>query len=136
MTDSADLDEAPVALLPYDEIGGAAAVRALVERFYDLMEQDPIYGELRALHAADLRPMRAALAGFLAGWLGGPRDWFAANPGTCIMSSHREFAFGAAEAAQWTDAMARALADTGVPAGLAARMNELFGRMARGMLLR
>ena len=118
---------------PFERIGGAAPVAALVERFYDLMEQDPDYAELRATHAPDLGPMRASLAGFLTGWLGGPRDWFAANPGKCVMSAHARFDIGPEEAAQWLHAMMRAMADTQVPADLAAQLNQVFTRMGTAM---
>ena len=47
----------------------------------DLMEADPAYETLRALHAADLSPMRDSLSDFLMAWLGGPRDWFVQRPG-------------------------------------------------------
>lgn len=126
-------DGTPAPPLPYEEIGGPDAVRALVERFYDLMEADPLYAELRAMHDADLGPMRLSLTGFLSAWLGGPRDWFAANPGKCIMSAHRALNFGAQEARQWTDAMTRAMAETQVPAALAQQMREAFMRMAGAM---
>ena len=118
---------------PFERIGGATPVAALVERFYDLMEQEPGYAALRAMHAADLGPMRASLAGFLTGWLGGPRDWFAANPGKCVMSAHAPFDIGPQEAAQWLHAMARAMADTQVPADLAAQLNQVFTRMGTAM---
>jgi len=124
---------ADVEILPYQQIGEAPAVRRVVERFYDLMESDPAYAELRALHAPDLGPMRQSLAGFLIGWLGGPRDWFDARPGKCMMSMHAQVPVNAATARQWREAMARALADTGVDAGLAARINEAFARMSEGM---
>lgn len=51
--------------LPYERIGGRAPIAALVERFYDLMESDPAYSELRAIHAPELAPMRESLADFL-----------------------------------------------------------------------
>lgn len=119
--------------LPFDLIGGADAVRAMVERFYDLMDGDPAYAGLRAMHGADLQPMRASLTGFLTAWLGGPRDWFTANPGICMMSLHRALDIGADEAGQWTDAMARAMAEAQVPAALADQLGEAFLRMAGGM---
>jgi len=118
---------------PFIAAGGADGVAALVNRFYDLMETDPAYAELRALHAADLAPMRASLTGFLSGWLGGPRDWFDANPGRCMMSMHANVPVSALTARQWTAAMGRALADTGVEPDLAARILDAFTRMAAAM---
>ncbi len=56
----------------FDQIGGAARIDALVEAFYDLIETDPAYAELRAMHAADMTPVRASLKGWMSGWLGGP----------------------------------------------------------------
>lgn len=120
-------------LLPYDEIGGSAVIRAVVDRFYDLMDGDPRFRHLRELHGPDLAPMRDSLAGFLTAWLGGPKDWFAAHPDACIMSLHRQLGFGAQASEEWTSAMARALADTGVPVDLAERMNAAFRKMGRAM---
>jgi hemoglobin len=121
---------------PYDLIGGAEPIAALVDRFYDLMDQDPAYGRLRALHAPDLSPMRRSLTGFLIGWLGGPRDWFEARPGVCMMSAHAKVPIDAETARQWTQAMGRALADGGLPPELAAQIELAFGRMAEGMARR
>lgn len=118
---------------PFDLVGGEAVVRRVVDRFYDLMDQEPAYAELRALHAPDLAPMRESLSGFLTGWLGGPRDWFAAHPGVCVMSAHARIPVDRATAAQWCEAMARALADAGVDPDLAAQINTAFGRMSQGM---
>ena len=119
---------------PFDLIGGEAEVRRFVDRFYDLMDSDPAYAALRALHAPDLGPMRASLAGFLVAWLGGPRRWFEERPGACIMSAHRKFAISRDIAGQWTHAMTRALADSQVDASLAARMAEAFTAMSNGMV--
>ena len=66
----------------FARIGGTEGVRAVVERFYDLMQDDPRYAALRAMHAEDLFPVRVSLTQFLSAWLGGPRDWFEARPGT------------------------------------------------------
>ena len=120
-------------MLPFEELGGAPILSALVERFYDLMESDPRFAQLRSIHGADLMPMRASLTGFLTAWLGGPRDWFVQRPGACIMSAHRQLSFGASHTDQWTAAMAQALRDINAPPELAARLNEAFLRMGRAM---
>jgi hemoglobin len=107
---------------------------AIANRFYDLMEQDPAYAELRAMHAPDLGPMRQSLPRFLAGWAGGPRDWFEANPGKCMMSMHREFPIDRQTAGQWADAMTRAIGDAAPqPENIAQAMTDVLSRMARGM---
>lgn len=125
--------EAP-ATSPFERIGGHAVLRAITDRFYDLMDQDPAYAELRAIHAADLTEMRAQLPAFLAGWAGGPRDWFVANPGKCMMSMHAPFPINRQTAEQWAAAMTRAIAETEVAdREIALAMADVLSRMARGM---
>lgn len=119
---------------PFEQLGGRPAIERVVGRFYDLMASDPAYAGLRALHAADLAPMKQALAGFLTGWAGGPRDWFDANPGKCMMSMHSGFTITPATAGQWVTAMERAFADCGLADHpVALLMNEQFRMMAGGM---
>ena len=118
---------------PFDLIGGRDAVARLVNRFYDLMAAEPDYDALRRMHAEDLGPMRESLTGFLSGWLGGPRDWFEAHPGACVMSLHGRLPITAATAGQWTHAMSRALDDAGIDPDLRGQINQAFGRMSAGM---
>lgn len=120
---------------PYDIIGGREGVRRFVDRFYDLMEGDAAYADLRAMHAGDLGPMRESLTGWLTAWTGGPHDWFDANPGKCMMSAHRAIGVTDQTAGQWVDAMTRAIAECGPgQADLAALMTERLGMMARAMV--
>lgn len=118
---------------PYDRLGGAPVVAAIANRFYDLVESDPAYAPLRAIHAADLQAVRHGLTRFLSGWLGGPRDWF--DRGQCIMSIHRVFPVTPQLADQWADAMSRAIAmQPQVDDVLRARMVETLAHMTRGMV--
>ena len=119
---------------PFYLLGGHDVMQAIVDRFYDLMDSDPAYAELRAMHAPDLSPMRKGLTGFLTGWAGGPRDWFDANPGRCMASVHKPFTISAEVSGQWADAMRRAIADV-APADekLAKAMAGVLEEMARGM---
>ena len=119
---------------PFELLGGHPVIQRIVERFYDLMGQDPAYTELRALHAPDLAPMRRSLALFLAAWCGGPRDWFEENPGKCMMSAHKGIPIPPTVASQWADAMNRAIAERGPEdQKLGAEMADMLGRMARSM---
>ena len=119
---------------PFLAVGGRDGVRGIVDRFYDLMESSPAYRDLRAMHAQDLTPMRASLTNFLCGWLGGDTDWFAANPGKCMMSLHARFPINAAVADQWISAMRQAIEDCGVEKETASRINTAFGAMASAMV--
>lgn len=117
----------------YEMLGGKLMVRQIVDRFYDLMDADPAYAELRALHAADLEPIRASLTGFLVAWLGGPRDWFEEHPGLCMMSAHRDVTITEVSARQWADAMTHAVQDRVADATLAEKMGEALASMALAM---
>ncbi len=121
-------------MTPYDLIGGRAVIQRVVDRFYDLMDTEARFATLRSLHAPDLAPMRASLAGFLCGWAGGPRDWFEANPGKCMMSAHSGLAITRETAAQWLAAMDCAFEDCGLgDHAVATLMIERFAMMSRGM---
>lgn len=58
---------------PYQLLGGESAVRRLVDKFYDIMDADPVAAGVRALHRPDLTEPRDRLFMFLSGWLGGPQ---------------------------------------------------------------
>lgn len=105
---------AGTARTPYEMIGGAEAVRRLVDRFYEIMDQEPAAAGIRAMHAADLGPMREKLFEFLSGWLGGPPLYFERTGTVCLTEPHRPFAIGVAERDQWLMCMRRALVDVGV----------------------
>ncbi len=119
---------------PFQAIGGAPAIRRLADAFYDLMDSDAQYAQLRALHATDLAPMRESLAGYLTVWLGGPRDWLETRKVTCLMSMHRDIRVTRETAAQWTGAMRQALENAEVAPPLSGRMQEIFAQMAEAMV--
>tara|TARA_E500000305_G_C3988411_1_gene220680 strand:+ start:215 stop:613 length:399 start_codon:yes stop_codon:yes gene_type:complete len=112
---------------PFEALGGKPVIEQIVNRFYDLMDSDPAYAELRAMHAPDLAPMRRSLAGWLTAWAGGPNDWFEQNPGKCVMSAHRGLGVTKATARQWINAMGRAIAAAELENQMLA--NELENRL-------
>jgi hemoglobin len=119
---------------PYERIGGLAVLRRITARFYDIVETDTAFAALRAMHAPDLAPMRDALPLFLAGWCGGPRTWWEANPGKCMVSMHAPFGIDRETAGEWANAMRRAIADVAPrDTPMADALADVLGRMARGM---
>lgn len=56
----------------YEWLGSESGVKALADKFYDLMDLEPAYSHLRSLHQADLQHSRDTLFWFLCGWTGGP----------------------------------------------------------------
>ena len=85
----------PTGATPYERLGGDAAVRALVDRFYDLMDLEPQYTELRQTHGNDLGHARDKLYWFLSGWLGGPDHYLERFGHPRRRARHLPFASGA-----------------------------------------
>jgi len=130
MTATDTTPAAPIQSSPYELIGGAAAVRRIVDRFYDIMDSDPAAAAIRAMHARDLTPMRDRLFEFLSGWLGGPPLYFQRPDHKCIVSAHRPYAIGEAERDQWMMCMRRAMEDCNVDAEIRSLLDKPLHRMA------
>ncbi len=121
-------------ITPFEMIGGVEPIRRVVDAFYDLLENDPQYAELRAMHAPDLAPMRAALTGFFTGWMGGSREWFNARGGFCVMTRHAKMPVTEKTAQQWNGALRAALVAAQVEPGFAAQMDQILTMLAVGMV--
>jgi hemoglobin len=117
----------------FDAVGGEGAVRALVDRFYDLMELEPAYAGIRALHPATLDGSRDKLYWFLSGWLGGP-DLFVQRFGhPRLRARHLPYAIGTAERDQWMACMRQAMAECGLDVALRERLGAAFFNTADWM---
>jgi len=81
----------------FERIGGEPGTRALVDRFYDLMDLDPAAKELRALHPTTLDGSRDKLFWFLCGWLGGPQHNTDRFGHPMLRARHLPFAIGIKE---------------------------------------
>lgn len=118
---------------PFDWIGGEAPVRALVDRFYDLMDLEPGYAALRATHGTTLDDARDKLFWFLCGWLGGPDYYISRFGHPRLRMRHMPFSIGILERDQWLACMDQAMGDTGVPAELRERLKQSFFQTADWM---
>jgi len=90
--------------------GGEAGLRALVDRFYDLMAARPSAQTIRAMHPADLTVSRDKLARFLCGWLNGPNRYQEKYGAISIPGAHAHLAIGTVERDAWLECMREALA--------------------------
>lgn len=118
---------------PYESIGGEPVVRALVERFYDLMELDPAYERLRAVHGSSLESAREKLFLFLSGWLGGPPLYADRHGHPMLRARHLPFAIGTVERDQWMACMKQAMAEVDVPSELRGPLEGAFFKTADWM---
>ncbi len=118
---------------PFTWIGGEEHVKALTERFYDLMDLEPGYTALRAAHGPDLSNARQRLFWFLCGWLGGPQHYTEQFGHPRLRMRHMPFAIGILERDQWLACMDQAMAETDVPADLRERLKNSFFQTADWM---
>ena len=128
-----NIEEKPAFDTPFEWIGGEARVQALVDRFYDLMDLEPGYAELRAVHGSVLDDARQKLFWFLCGWLGGPQYYTDRFGHPRLKARHMPFKVGVVERDQWLACMDQAMTETGVPPALHERLNKSFFQTADWM---
>ena len=98
--------------VPFDLVGGADRVRAIVETFYDVMsEREPALAKLHECDAAGhvARGPRDRFALFLIGWLGGPQDYIATHGHPRLRMRHGRVLVNEAMRDAWLRSMTAAL---------------------------
>ena len=130
-------DDDPAEALPtptaYTLLGGDARVRELVDRFYDLMDLEPAYAELRATHGSSLTESRQKLFWFLCGWMGGPDHYVERFGHPRLRMRHMPFAIGIKERDQWVACMRQAMTELNVEPVLLERLTASFMNTADWM---
>ena len=114
----------------FELLGGVDQIRALVERFYDVMDSDPKAANLRAIHAADLTEAREKLFMFLTGWTGGPQLYIERYGHPFLRRRHLPFAIGEELRDQWMYCMVRAMHDIGVEEEVMRKLAEALWGVA------
>jgi len=127
------IEEKPPFDTPFEWIGGEEKVRALVDRFYDLMDLEPGYQELRQAHGSSLQDARDKLFWFLCGWLGGPDHYQQRFGHPRLRVRHMPFSIGILERDQWLACMDQAMGDVGVDEKLRSRLGQSFFQTADWM---
>lgn len=124
---------APTETTIFEVLGGEPGIRALVERFYDIMDVDRDLNALRATHGTTLEPAREKLFLYLCGYFGGPQHYIERFGHPRLRARHLPFSIGVLERDQWLLCMARAMQDLKYPAELSDRLLEIFFGVADWM---
>lgn len=93
----------------FQAIGGESGVERLVDAFYTLMENDPAYGPIWKQHNGERADMRARLAAFLCGWMGGPRRYKERYGSINLPGAHQHLKVTELERDLWIQCMRTAL---------------------------
>jgi len=105
----------------FEAIGGAPAIRDVVEKFYPKVQADPL---LSPIFPEDIRPVMEKQNLFLTQFFGGPPLYSDEHGHPMMRARHMPFPVTPARAEAWLACMARALSETDIPADLQAVMLE------------
>lgn len=114
----------------YDLIGGETILRALVDRFYDIMDSYPEAAAIRALHPKNLNQSREKLFMFLSGWSGGPALYIEKYGHPRLRQRHIPFSIGVIERDQWLWCMNKALDESEILLAVKEHLKSRFAEVA------
>ena len=114
----------------YDLIGGENKLRALVDRFYDIMDSSPEAKDIRAYHAKSLSGSREKLFMFLSGWSGGPQLYIEKYGHPRLRMRHAPFSIGEKERDQWLWCMDKALDESGIIPSVVELLKSRFAEVS------
>ncbi len=100
----------------FQAAGGEPGIRALVDRFYDIMATDERYRDIWLMHTQPPEVARDKLARFLCAWTGGPRLYSQKYGPISIPKVHSHLPISSAHRDQWLSCMGDALATQNYPA--------------------
>ena len=114
----------------YERIGGEAKVRALVQRFYQLMDELPEAHLIRTMHHINLDNAEQKLFMFLSGWMGGPQLFVEKFGHPRLRQRHLPFAIGEDERDQWMLCMTQAVQEVVEDEALRKELTAAFYKVA------
>lgn len=103
-------DEKTITL--YEAIGGDATVKALCQRFYQLMDTLPEAARCRAIHPEDLTESEEKFYDYITGYLGGPPIYMEKRGHPMLRRRHFVAEIGPQERDEWLLCFRRAMEDT------------------------
>ena len=93
----------------FQAAGGYEGIKALVDDFYQAMDELPQAQYIRAMHSQDLSGSRDKLTRFLCGWMGGPKLYREKYGSIDIPKAHRHLSIHTEERDAWLACMKQAL---------------------------
>ena len=126
-------NDSPQQQTAFELVGGEEKLRTLVDRFYDLMELEPEFAGIRAMHPPSTDGSREKLFWFLCGWMGGPDHYIERFGHPRLRARHLPYAIASNERDQWLRCMAWAMQDAGIPEEMQQRLMESFYQTADWM---
>ena len=114
----------------YTRLGGAPAIRRLVDRFYELMDELPEAYAVRQLHPSSLSGSVDSLFKYLSGWFGGPPLYERERGHPRLRKRHSPYAINAAARDEWLLCMQLALAEQVDDLALRTSIERVFSSMA------
>jgi hemoglobin len=117
----------------FERIGGADKIRALVKRFYQVMDELPESYGIRKLHADDLQGSEDKLFKFLNGWMGGSQLYVQEYGHPMLRRRHLPFPISESERDQWLMCMNVALNEVVEDPQLRAELSAAFAKVGDHM---
>jgi hemoglobin len=117
----------------FEIVGGQPFFDALVERFYQRVETDPV---LRPVYPEELEPGKRALALFLGQYWGGPAAYSAEKGHPRLRMRHAPFAIDAAAREAWLSAMLASVDEGDAPEVAREMLREYFTMASTAMINR
>lgn len=120
-------------MTPFEMLGGADKVKALVETFYDHMsEHEPALAKLHEVTAKGhvARGPRDRFALFLIGWLGGPQTYIEQHGHPRLRMRHGRVAVNEAMRDAWLRSMTAAMNTHAITGAVRTYLDQRFAEVA------
>lgn len=120
----------------FDQLGGEETIRALVERFYDLIETRPEGRHILHLHfrGHGMSHVRGEQTKFLTGFFGGPRHYAEEHGHMNLRELHTHIPIRPQDAEDWLFCMGLAMEEVATPPEHRARLMTAFRRAALALV--
>jgi len=116
---------------PFDAVGGQEKIRSIVDRFYDIVDDDaPV---LREMLPRDDSVSRDKLFAYLVEWTGGPALYTPDHGHPRMRMRHQPFSIGPEEVETWLRCFSQSLDDNSVVGPIRGFLDDRVTALAHHM---